>query len=55
MFHFLESLDIKIIFWINQSLSNPVFDFIMPILTNENYWVIPIIWLIVLLVCCQGK
>ena len=55
MFHFLESLDIKIIFWINQSLSNPVFDFIMPILTNENYWAIPLIWLIVFLVFFQGK
>ena len=55
MFHFLESLNIKILFWINQSLSNPVFDFIMPILTNENYWVIPLIWLIVFLVFFQGK
>ena len=55
MFYFIESLNIKILFWINQSLSNPVFDFIMPILTNENYWVIPLIWLIVFLVFFHGK
>ena len=43
MFHLFKALDIKIFFLINQTLSNPVFDSIMPLITNKNNWVLIII------------
>ncbi len=55
MFHLFETLDIKIFFLINQSLSNPVFDFIMPLITNKNNWVLIIISLLFYLAILNGR
>lgn len=55
MLQFFESIDVKILFWINQTCSNPLFDFIMPLITHEQNWAFPIILLILFLSFYQGK
>jgi undecaprenyl-diphosphatase len=55
MFHFLKVLDIKIFFLINQTFSNPVFDSIMPLITNKNNWILIIIVLLFYLTIYNGK
>lgn len=37
------ALDTKLFFFINHGLKNPVFDFIMPIITDIKYWRIPLV------------
>ena len=39
----LHSIDIALFNFLNGTLSNPVFDFIMPIITEQNFWGIPIV------------
>ena len=39
-------IDYKLLIILNQKISNSLFDLIMPIITNEDYWVIPILCLI---------
>lgn len=36
MVEFLSNLDVAVFFFINQSLANPVTDFIMPVVTSDN-------------------
>lgn len=48
-------LDTKLLFFINQNLANPVFDIIMPFVTNLNNWRIPILLIWVLLMIKGGK
>ena len=55
IFHFLESIDKRILIWINQTLSNYGFDFFMPLITNENNWIIPILLLVIYLGLIGGK
>jgi len=38
MMDMLYNCDLKILFFINQTLSNPVFDFIMPLFDNVKNW-----------------
>lgn len=38
----LHSIDLAFFRFINGSLSNPVFDVAMPIITEQNYWGIPL-------------
>lgn len=38
----LLSLDRQIFFLINNGLANPLFDFLMPLITNKKNWFIPI-------------
>jgi membrane-associated phospholipid phosphatase len=47
MIAFLSSLDLSIFYFINQKIANPVFDWLMPVITNQWYWAVPIllIWL----------
>ncbi len=42
----LELIDRNIFFSINKKLSNSLFDFIMPIITDEGNWILPILILI---------
>ena len=42
-------IDKDILFFINQTVSNSLFDFIMPIITDEHNWTIPILTLITFL------
>lgn len=39
----LINLDLKLFQFLNQELSNPFFDAIMPIITNQDYWIIPVL------------
>ena len=36
-------LDIRIFYFLNKELANPVLDFIMPIITNESFIIIPVV------------
>ncbi len=44
---FLRNIDLNLFQFINGSLSNPFFNWLMPIITNQDFWVIPIalLWL----------
>ena len=44
-----KTLDFKLLIILNQKISNSLFDLIMPIITNEDYWGIPILCLIIYL------
>ena len=44
-----KAIDFKLLIILNQKISNRLFDLIMPIITNEDYWVIPILCLIIYL------
>ena len=35
----LYAIDLKILFFINQTLSNPIFDVIMPLFDNVKNWI----------------
>ncbi len=51
MLPYLEHIDTLLFNLFNQKLTNPVFDWLMPVLTNLNNWKIPIllIWLALLI------
>lgn len=55
MLDFLQSIDTTLFFFFNQDLANPVFDTLMPFITNKKSWY-PV-WLItiVLLIWKGGK
>ena len=36
-----KAIDYKLLIILNQKISNSLFDLIMPIITNEDYWEIP--------------
>ena len=55
MFHLFKAIDLKIFFLINQTLSNPVFDSIMPLITNKNNWILIIIILFFYLAIMNGR
>ncbi len=38
----LYSIDCSVLLFLNRTLANPFFDFIMPYITEEDYWRIPI-------------
>ncbi len=52
---FLYEIDRAIFILINQTLSNPLFDFIMPIITELNYWKIPLFLAWLSLIIFGGK
>jgi len=51
----LYSIDRAIFLFFNRTLSNPVFDFIMPYITEEDYWRIPIFLIWLALIIFGGK
>jgi len=40
---YIKFIDTHLFFLLNKNISNSFFNFIMPIITNQNYWVLPII------------
>ena len=44
-----RTIDIKLLIILNQNISNSLFELIMPIITNEDNWAIPILCLIIYL------
>ena len=55
MFENLSSLDKSILLWIHKYLSNTIMDWIMPVITEKNNWIIPIFLLILFLAFKAGK
>ena len=43
MISLLDSIDRKILYFINDSLSNPIFDLFFVTITNEDLWAIPVL------------
>lgn len=46
MFHQFVQFDHTLFHFFNSSISNPVFDWFMPLITNQNNWFIPLLILI---------
>ncbi len=55
MLEILNTIDTNIMYWINKSLSNTIFDNIMPFITEKDNWVIPLIILFTYLAIFSGK
>lgn len=51
----LEKIDLTVFYFINGSLSNSFFDIIMPFLTNQNNWILPLLAGILWMVTLGGK
>jgi len=49
------NIDTNLFFFFNQKIANPLFDFIMPFLTNLDNWILPIVIFWVYLVFRGGK
>jgi len=52
---FLYSVDKSLFFFFNRTIANPFFDFIMPYITEEDYWRIPILLIWLSLIIFGGK
>jgi len=50
LIHFLINIDIVLFYFLNSTIANPVFDFIMPIITKQQNWYIIYFGLILFLV-----
>ena len=48
-------LDTHLFYFLNLSVQNPILDFLMPILTNLDYWRIPILLLAIALLVFGGR
>lgn len=55
MIGLLENIDRKILYFINDSLSNPIFDLFFVTITNEDLWAIPVIIGIIILAFKGGN
>lgn len=47
---FIKLLDLKLFYFVNQSLSNQIFDWLMPIFDDTKFWIIPIlfVWIVLM-------
>ena len=55
MLEYLIGLDKVVFRFFNITIANPLFDFIMPIITNQNIWTIPILVIILFLLIKGGR
>ena len=55
MLEYLIGLDKVVFRFFNTTIANPLFDFIMPIITNQNIWTIPILVIILFLLIKGGR
>jgi undecaprenyl-diphosphatase len=55
MISWLDSIDKALFYFLNGTLSNSIFNAIMPIITNQDVWVIPIFLLVLGLLIKGGK
>ena len=55
MISWLDSVDLALFHFINGTLSNSIFNVIMPIITNQDVWAIPIFLLVLGLLIKGGK
>jgi undecaprenyl-diphosphatase len=51
----LIQLDISIFRFFNSTTANPLFDWIMPIITNQNIWAIPILGIVIFMAIKGGR
>jgi len=47
MYDLLKSIDYSLFIFLNQTISNPVFDFVMPIVTNERFLIFTMLCVVV--------
>ena len=55
MIEFLLNLDNKLFNFFNSKVSNSIFDFVFPIITDQDFWTLPILCLIIYLLIGRGK
>jgi len=55
MIEYIQMVDIKLFYAVNNGMRNPILDFIMPLITNGNIWIIPIIVLLTALLIFGNK
>lgn len=55
MISWLDNIDKALFHFFNETISNAFFDVVMPIITNQNYWILPILILIFMLIVKGGK
>ena len=55
MIEFLIHIDNKLLNFFNSKISNPIFDLIFPIITNQDFWTLPILGLITYLLIGRGR
>ena len=55
MLESLIQLDKAIFRFFNSTTANPIFDWIMPIITNQNIWAIPILGILIFLATKGGR
>ena len=55
MIEFLIDLDIKLFNFFNTKVSNSIFDLIFPVITDQDFWTMPILGLIIYLLIARGK
>jgi len=53
--NFLYSIDAAIFLFLNKTVANPVFDFLMPVVTESDNWTIPLALIILALLLFGGK
>ena len=52
---FLSTVDTAIFLFLNKTVANPVFDFLMPIVTESDNWTIPLALIVLALLVFGGK
>ncbi|MDP6276384.1 MAG: phosphatase PAP2 family protein [Candidatus Marinimicrobia bacterium] len=55
MISWLDAIDKSLFHFFNNTLSNTLFDILMPIITNQGYWAVPILILLLYLFVKGGK
>ena len=55
MIEFLIDLDSKLFNFFNSKISNPIFDLIFPVITDQDFWTLPMLGLIIYLVTGKGR
>ncbi|MBT3477984.1 MAG: phosphatase PAP2 family protein [Candidatus Marinimicrobia bacterium] len=55
MLEFFINVDKAIFHFFNTTTANPIFDFLMPIITNQNIWAVPILFIVFYLAIKGGR
>lgn len=52
---FLSAIDTAVFLFLNKTVANPIFDFLMPIVTESDNWTIPLALIVLALLIFGGK
>ena len=55
MIEFLIDVDNKLFYFFNSKISNPIFDLIFPVITDQDFWTLPMLGLVLYLLIVRGK